>query len=538
MRITCLGAARTVTGSSYLVDMDDGSCFLVDCGLFQGSRQIEERNRKDKVYRPKELKAIFITHAHIDHSGLVPRLVRQGYRGPVYASAATCELLKILWLDSAHIQEMEAQWQTRKNKRQNGEEVEPLYETADSEAAIELLHPLELDQPQELLPGASFHLVTAGHILGATSLFLTLAGAKGPHKVGFSGDLGRLGQLIVPDPQALPQPDIVFMETTYGSRNHKSLGDSQAELMQVIHQAYEEKGKVIIPAFAVERTQDLIYTLAAAYRQGDFPADMPVFLDSPLAIRATEIFRRHPQFFDEQTQQLKEDGHTPLNFPNLEFTLSTEDSMAINRRSGPAVIISANGMCSAGRIKHHLKHNLWRPNTHVVIVGFQAQGTTGRLLVEGARSVKIFRENVAVKAQIHTIGGFSAHADQSELLAWLETIAHPGLHAYLVHGEEKSSLAFREVASARFPLVHFSLPRINESITLRRPGKAPHAAPARAPQPDQLAGRLRRMQETLARALANLEGAKDLDQAGAAQLERRLAAAERLLRDVAPEEAA
>ncbi len=479
MKITCLGAARTVTGSSYLLDMDHEFRFLVDCGMFQGNRQIEQRNWLSKSYKPRELKALFITHAHIDHSGLTPRLVRQGYQGPIYATQATCELLRILWLDSAHIQEMESEWQTRKNKRIGKKGVDPLYETPDAEAAIELLRPLELEKEQELLPGVRVRFVQAGHILGAASLLMTLRDSGGEHRLGFSGDLGRPGQLIIPDPERLPLPDTLFMEATYGTRLHKSRADSQRELMTVIKQAYRQGGNVVIPAFAVERTQELLYTLSAAWRAGDLPADMPVYLDSPLAIAATEIFRAHPEYFDDETKELLANGDTPLDFPNLKFTPSTEESRAINEHRGPAVIIAGNGMGSAGRIKHHLKHNVWRPDSHVVLVGFQAQGTTGRLLVDGATKVKIFREDVAVRATVHTIGGFSAHADRDELLAWLGGLAHPGLRVNVVHTEEATGMAFMEIAAKRFPQVEFYLPRWNEVLGLT--SAAPTAAAVPAP---------------------------------------------------------
>jgi metallo-beta-lactamase family protein len=447
--------------------MDDGTCFLVDCGMFQGGSQIEMRNASTGHYRVSELKGIFITHAHIDHSGLVPRLVREGYRGPVYATAPTADLLKILWLDSAHIQEMEALWQSRKNTRKGRRTVEPLYTTPDAEATIKLLQPIPLDQKMGMLPGVEAMFVQAGHILGAASLHLRLTGSNGVHRVGFSGDLGRPGQLIVPDPEVMPELDTVFMESTYGNRHHKSLADSISELIEVVQQAYRDRGKVLIPAFAVERTQEIIYTLARAYERGELPKDMPVFLDSPLAIQATEIFRRYPEFLDEDTQEILDDGRTPMNLPTLKFTSSTEESQKLNEYDGPAIIIAGSGMANAGRIKHHLKHNLWRTNCHVVIVGFQAKGTTGRLLVEGAHKVKIFREDVVVKAKIHTIGGFSAHADQGELLSWLAYLAHPGLTVNLIHGEFESIQILKQVAQARFPEVRFHIPEWKEVVRLK-----------------------------------------------------------------------
>ena len=500
MRLTCMGAARTVTGSSYLIEMDDDRCFMVDCGLFQGSSQLERRNWIAGPYRVPDLSAIFITHAHIDHSGLVPRLVRGGYSGPIYASKPTCELLKILWLDSANIQQMEAEWQSRKNRRQGKTGFDPLYEVADAEAAITLLRPVEFDCKEELLPGVRVCFVNAGHILGAASLHLTLEGEDGVHRVGFSGDLGRPNQLIVPDPVEMDPVDTLFMETTYGGRTHKSLPASVDELLEVVKQAYQEGGKVLIPAFAVERTQEIIYILAAAHRRGELPDDMPVFLDSPLAINATRIFRDHPEYFDADTKEILANGDTPLNFPNLKFTTTTEESRNINRHMGPAIIIAGSGMANAGRIKHHLKHNLWRPNCHVIIVGFQARNTTGRLLVEGAPKVKIFREEVAVRATVHTINGFSAHADQKELLAWMEPLMRPGVKVNLIHGEEEQSVTFKALAQARFPKVRFHIPRWNEVLEFKaRPVELAKVEPAElADEVRQLSGRLAQLAERLA----------------------------------------
>ncbi|MEW5725798.1 MAG: MBL fold metallo-hydrolase [Thermodesulfobacteriota bacterium] len=526
MRIVCLGACRTVTGSCFLVEMDGSGCFLVDCGLYQGGTQIEQRNRSTGPYRVADLKGLFLTHAHMDHSGLVPRLVRQGYRGPIWATDATCDLLKVLWLDGAHIQEMEAEWQTRKNKRGGRRLIEPLYETPDAEKAAGLLKPLDLDTEVQPLAGVTARFVTAGHILGAASLHLTLAGNDGVHRVGFSGDLGRPGQLIVPDPETMPRSETLFMETTYGGRLHKSLDASQAELIGVVEQAYQEKGKVIIPAFAIERTQEIIYTLAQAFREGRMPKDMPVFLDSPLAIKSTVIFRQNPEFFDDITKALVNEGHTPINLPNLKFTPDSEQSRKINDFMGPAVIIAGSGMANAGRVKHHLKHNLWRPNTHVVIVGFQAQGTTGRKLVEGAQRVKLFREDVAVKAKVHTIGGFSAHADQAELLAWLAPQAHPGLTVNLVHGEESSMMAFKQAAEERFPEVTFREPRWKDSLLLG-PVRV-EAPPVEAAVPEFLAARTALLEQRLDRFRERLAGGElRVSEEALLALERALDQAER-----------
>ena len=527
MQITCLGAARTVTGSCYKIKVDNGTEFLVDCGMHQGGRDLEERNWDNEPYDIGKIEAIFITHAHIDHSGLAPRLVKQGYRGPIYATEPTCDLLKILWQDSAHIQEMEAKWQTRRNKRRLKKMVEPLYNAVDAQETINLLKPIELACHVDVLPGVDVCYYNAGHILGAASLYITGVGEEKPTTVVFSGDLGRPGQLIVPDSVSPPKPDAVFMETTYGNRTHRSLEESQEELVEVVNQAAAEQGRVLIPAFAVERTQEIIFTLAKAYRDGRLPKDLPVYLDSPLAIKATEIFRRHSDFFDQETQTILDQGDTPLNFPNLKFSVTSEDSMALNNVPGPVVIIAGAGMCNAGRIKHHLKHSLWQPNTHVVIVGFQAQGTTGRKLVDGAKMVRIFQEEVAVRAQVHTIGGFSAHADSTELFAWLESLIHPELKVFLTHGEESSTMEFMKTAKKRFPEVDFYVPRWQERLKVvpglelpkpavaPAPEKAAPAAPAAA-KPAELAGRL----ASLSRNLIDLAARAAQGQASRTELDR------------------
>ena len=314
----------------------------------------------------------------------------------------------------------------------------------------------------------------------------------------------------------MPQLDTVFMETTYGGRLHKTIEDSKTELIEVINQAYREGGKVIIPAFAVERTQEIIYTLARAYEKGELPKEMPIFLDSPLAIKSTVIFRENPEFFDDTTKDLLDQGLTPMNLPTLKFTPTTEESQAVNQYQGSAVIIAGSGMANAGRVKHHLKHNLWRPNCHVVIVGFQAQGTTGRQLVEGARKVKIFREDVAVKAQVHTIGGFSAHADQSELLQWLSHLARPGLRVMLIHGEESGMMAFKALAEEKFPQVVFHAPELREKLELPPSGEV---APAPLLKAAGLKARLARLERRLTE--------PGLDEAVLSRLEEALEAAER-----------
>jgi metallo-beta-lactamase family protein len=466
MKIRCLGAVRTVTGSSFQIENPKGGYTLLDCGLFQGGRQTELRNFNTPVYKPDELTGIVITHAHMDHSGLVPRLVKAGYKGPVYATSATAELLSILWEDGAHIQEQEAIWKTRKNKRQGEDKVEPLYTEDDAKRAADQLKMLDFDKDAEIAPDLSVHYFTAGHILGAASVLISAKENGSDTKVLFSGDIGRIGQLLIPDPEIPPRSDLIFMETTYGNRLHKDLFSSEEELLSVINEACKDGGKILIPAFAVERTQEIIYLLSKAWHEGKIPKDLPVILDSPLATKASEVFVRHPELFDAESTALFDKGMTPMNMDTLKVTRSMEESQKINDIKGAAIIVAGSGMANAGRILHHLKHNIWRKNCHVIFVGFQSQGTTGRRLVEGAESIKLFREMVSVKAQIHTIGGFSGHADQKELIEWLRPQVHDGLTVALIHGEESSSLAFEKLAQETFPNIKTQVPFWLETLEI------------------------------------------------------------------------
>ncbi|MDR2340028.1 MAG: MBL fold metallo-hydrolase [Deltaproteobacteria bacterium] len=482
MKIRCLGAVRTVTGSCFQVEnpVAKGGYTLLDCGLFQGGRQTELRNFNTPLYKPDEVGAIVITHAHMDHSGLVPRLVKGGYKGPVYASEATAELLEILWEDAANIQEHEATWKTRKNSRQGQKKVEPLYTQDDAKRAMGQLRPLGFGKDIEVAPGLYARYFTAGHILGAASVQLTSSSNGKDTRVLFSGDLGRQGQLIVPDPEAPARSDFVFMETTYGDRLHKDLDGTIKEFFDVIGEAIKEGGKILIPAFAVERTQEIIYLLSQAWHEGRIPKELPVILDSPLAIRTSEVYLMHPELYDAETKLAADKGLGPEQMGSLKITRTMQESQAINDIKGPAIIVAGSGMANAGRILHHLKHNLWRPNCHVIFVGFQAQGTTGRRLVDGAETVKIFREPITVKAKIHTIGGFSGHADQNELIEWLRPQIHERLGVALIHGEEAGTLAFQARLKALFPSLRTEVPHWLETLEIA-PGEAKSELPEISP---------------------------------------------------------
>lgn len=461
-----------MTGSCFL--LDNGKKYLVDCGLFQGGKQMEALNREAWGFNPGEVEALFLTHAHVDHCGRIPKLVRDGFKGKIHGTLPTVELSKLLLLDSGHIQEMESEWQNRKNRRRGRRDMDPLYTVLDAEAALPLFEAVPEDQ--EIIMDKDLRVAyrTAGHILGSSILEIWAGPSEPPHKVVFSGDLGNKGQLIVRDPSTVRSADTLFVESTYGNRNHKSREESKTELLDAILYSVDHGEKVLVPAFAVARTQEILYIIGEFLQEKRIPS-IPVYLDSPLAIAATEVFRRMRGFYDEEAMDIVNRGRDPLSFPELVLSRSTEDSMAINQQAGPAIVIAGNGMCSAGRIKHHLKHNLWKKGVSLVIVGFQAEGTLGRRIIEGAKAVRIFGENVAVRAKVFTIGGFSAHADQSVLLDWLSHFENPLMEVHMTHGEEGICEGFAQLVHERlgFPT---HVPSLREFIPL---GPAVSEAPAK-----------------------------------------------------------
>ncbi len=466
MKIKFLGAARTVTGSCYVIETDQAR-FAIDCGMHQGSDQIERRNLDTNLYDPSRIDFFIITHAHIDHSGLLPRMTQQGFRGPIYATEPTADLLKILLLDSAHIQEVEA---AGKNKRllRTGLKAEavPLYTTQDAEAVAPFLKNMKYGETFTPAPGISVRFQDAGHILGAAMAEVFIEENGSTVKLVFSGDIGRPNQLLMKDPCSMQQADFLFMESTYGNRNHKGEQESLDELAEAIRYSYRNGEKVIIPAFAVERTQEILYSLHLLWRDGKLPKDMPVYLDSPLAIKATEIFRHYASYLDGETQGLIKNGEDPLNLPNLKLSTTTAESIQINETREPAIVISASGMANAGRIKHHLRHNLWRPGASIVFVGFQAEGTPGRRIVDGAKKIRINNEDIAVAAKVYTINGFSAHAGQDQLLDWLTGFQTKGMQVFLVHGELSAQEHLAALIREKFGL-SVTIPEYLEEIVLQ-----------------------------------------------------------------------
>jgi metallo-beta-lactamase family protein len=429
--------------------------------MHQGGERQWVQNFEPFPFDPQAIDFVILTHAHIDHSGRLPRLVKQGYSRPIYGTPATCDLVEIMLLDSAYIQEMEAEWQTRKARRAGRREVEALYDQDDARRTLPLIKPIEYGQAKQLAPGVVARFHDAGHILG--SAFLELQLEESGHKVTvlFSGDIGQPDQPIIRDPEIIQQTDYLVMESTYGDRLHAHNGQPEKELAEILREAKRTGGNVIIPAFAVGRTQELLYFLRDIFRTTDL--DMPVYVDSPLASRATEIFRRHPEAFDADAFKAVAQPGGIFDFPQLHYTTSADESRALNGKRG-IIIISASGMADAGRIRHHLKHNLWRPEAHIVFVGFQAQDTLGRRLLEGAQSVHIFGEEITVKAHLHDLTGLSAHADQAQLLDWASHFKPPRL-VLITHGEPKAALTLAQLLKERFDF-KVVVPEKNDVIEL------------------------------------------------------------------------
>ncbi len=465
MRIQFLGAAQCVTGSCFVIEAC-GRRFCIDCGMHQGNKAIEKRNRDASVYSPGTMDFVLLTHAHIDHSGLLPMLVKHGFKGPIYCTPATGELISIMLEDSAHIQEMEAMYEARKYTRRGLKNPpQAIYTTEDAQKTATHVQAVTLGEELRPAPGIRVVFYEAGHILGSGSIRLEVEENGKVTSLIFSGDIGRPQALIVRDPVTPPTAEYVFMESTYGDRNHKDAATSSEELAKAIAYSYARGGKIIIPAFAIERTQEMLYCLHELHRQGQLPEDIDIFVDSPLAIRATEIFSHHRELLDDDALALLNKGEDPFELPNLHYTLSREESEAINTYDKPAIIISASGMCNAGRIKHHLKHNIWKPSTSIVFVGYQAVGTPGRSLVDGAKTLALFGEDMEVRAKLYFINSFSAHAGQNQLLDWLAPVAYSKPQVILVHGELKAQTRLAELIQERFGLKALT-PAYLEEMTL------------------------------------------------------------------------
>ena len=445
MKIQFFGAATGVTGSCHLVTTEKHK-ILLDCGQFQGGKTREAMNYEPFPFDPAEIDYMILSHAHIDHCGRIPLLVKRGFKGDIYCTDATADLVEVMLKDSGYIHEKEAEWKNRKNERAGRPAVEPLYTFNDAVDSLKFIKPVLYDQLIELNEEMKFVFNDAGHILGSaiTEIWITEEGQTS--KIVFSGDLGVMDRPILRDPTIIKKADYVIMETTYGNRVHPSNSLDVTKLMDIIRETAKHGGTTVIPSFAVGRTQELIYELNRVYdSDSEYRKDfenLMVYVDSPMATTATEVFKKNAQVFDDETKEYITKGDNPLDFKNLKFTRTSQESMWLNTDPTPKVIISASGMCDAGRIRHHLKHNLWNRKSSIIFVGYQAEGTLGRLLLDGAKEVTLFGENIQVNAQIHNLEGFSGHADKDGLLAWLSGFQKVPKHVFLVHGEEESKKAF------------------------------------------------------------------------------------------------
>lgn len=444
MRLQFWGAVRTVTGSLHLLEVQ-GHRILLDCGLFQGKRQEAYQRNREFPFDIPSVDALVLSHAHIDHSGNIPSLVRAGFTGPIYATPATYDLCAAMLQDSAHIQAADAAYVNKKRARKGEPPVEPLYGPDDVVASLRHFVAVAYGRPVLIAPGVLLTFYDAGHILGSALVVLDIEERGRRTRLLFTGDLGRKNLPILRDPQVVPEVDLLITESTYGARDHGTPEEAEARLQEVVQRTYRRGGKVIIPAFAVGRTQEVVYALHRLTEARAIPP-LPIYVDSPLATNVTEIFRLHPECYDEETARFMwVDGHRdPFGFSRLTYVRDMEESKRLNTLREPAVIISASGMCEAGRILHHLKHNVEDPRNTVLFVGFQAENTLGRYLVDGHKEVKIFGEQHTVRAEVESIDGYSAHADREELLHYVRNLLDRGgrlEHVFVVHGDEENSLA-------------------------------------------------------------------------------------------------
>ncbi len=453
MKLSFHGAAGEVTGSCYLLETGRARV-LIDFGLHQGGARAELRNRRFPPIAADGLDAAILTHAHIDHCGRMPLLPRAGFRAPIYCTPATQQLVAIMLRDSANVQRMDAERYGRANVRQGKRPASPmpLYTMGEVEAILPRFAALPYETPKEVAPGVTARFVDAGHIIGSASVELTIQNGGQRKVIVFSGDLGPSGAALLNNPTLFTAADFAVLESTYGDRDHRQLPATLEELAGILAAARTDDGKVLIPAFAVGRTQQLIYHLGAFSRDGRL-AGVPVVIDSPMAQQATDLYRDFSALFDEESRKLVGDGHQPLRFPELRFTRTPAESAALNPAGGGMVVIAASGMCTGGRILHHLRHNLWKPQTHMVIVGYQADGTPGRRLVEGAKQLRIMGEPIAVRAHVHTLGGFSAHTGQSGLLNWASSLAPSRPRMFLTHGEDRPRGILADRIKAQFGIV-------------------------------------------------------------------------------------
>lgn len=452
MKITFLGAAKTVTGSNFLVEAA-GKKFLVDCGMYQGKATEEKENADPFLFDVNTIDFMLLTHAHIDHSGRIPKLYNDGYRNPIYATKATCDLCTVMLPDSGHIQEMEVEWKNRKRIREGKKELPPLYTAEEATKSLELFRRVKYDEIIDIDENIQVRFNDAGHMLGSSIIEVWAKENGKTTKAVFTGDIGNNDIPLLASPTMIESADYLIMESTYGSRLHMRNDDKAEMFLNIVAETLDKGGTVVIPSFAVGRTQEIVYELNKLKEKRDDEEfkekykklmSIPVFVDSPLAISATEIFRENTDLFDDDVKEAMQKGDNPLEFPGLQFTRTADESKALNEMNESSIIISASGMCEVGRIKHHLKHNLWNPNSTILFVGYQAPGTLGSKIVEGAEKVKIFGEEIAVNARIEYIEGYSGHADQEWLLNFVYSFITKPKHIFLVHGEEEAQQVLKD----------------------------------------------------------------------------------------------
>ena len=460
MQISFHGAAGDVTGSCHLISCA-GRRILVDCGMFQGGRELDEQNDDDFGFDPAKIDVLLLTHAHLDHCGRIPLLVKRGFQGEIVSTAATRELARVVILDAAHLQEEE----TRRRQRHGRKGAEPLYETMDALDSLDRFGRVAVyRKPIQLFDGVSATFHDAGHILGSASILLELTEDGLSRSVLFSGDIGPRERPFLNAPSPPASADVVVMESTYGDRDHRTLDNSISEFWEAIADAHERGGNIIIPTFALERTQELLFYLREGAATGRIDSRIRVFLDSPMAISATQIYRRHGEAMRPEIGAMLRAGKDPFKLPGLRFTRDAADSIALNRVRGGAVIMAGSGMCTGGRVRHHLRHNLSHADCSVIFVGFAARGTLARIIIDGARSVKLFGDEVPVRARIHTINGFSAHAGKGDLLDWYRRTGSPK-RTFLVHGEASTAMAALHSALAKSG-VKAHCPKLHETVDL------------------------------------------------------------------------
>ena len=450
MKIRFLGAAGDVTGSAYHVITNEAS-ILVDCGFFQGSRELSAKNRREKQLENGKLDGVVLTHGHLDHIGRLPLLTRNGYKGPIYATRPTIDIATLILRDSLALQKSDLKRQNQKRAQQKLPPLKPLFEEADVRRLKPLVAPVKYNQRFTVAKGIEARLVDAGHVIGSSSVELTVSENGHKKVIVFSGDLGPRGAPLLNDPVPFKEADAVIMESTYGDRSHRSLHDTAIEGREIIAKAIRERAKILVPVFAVGRTQLLLYLLAGAFKKKTLPP-FPIYLDSPMAIEATRVYGRNNELFDAEAMEMAQSGELRRSLSGAQRCAKPGESRALNNVRGPCLIMAGSGMCNGGRILHHLSHNLPIPETAVLIVGFQSRGTLGRKLVESAKTVRIFGEEIPVRASIHTMGGFSAHAGQSDLLDWFSVVAPSRPRTIITHGEDRARAALSGLITKQFGL--------------------------------------------------------------------------------------